>query len=74
MCFNMVKNGKIQLKLGNLLMSAKVFTFLTVQHLFFEGKKKMVKHLIIKIRRIYFKICLKTSACFMIFNILSTAF
>ena len=26
----------------------------------------MVKHLIIKIRRIYFKICLKTSACFMI--------
>ena len=56
------------------LMSATVFTFLRVQHLFFEGKKKMVKHLIIKIRRIYFKICLKTSACFMIFNILCTAF
>ena len=34
----------------------------------------MVKHLIIEIRRIYFKICLKTSACFMIFNILCTAF
>ena len=31
----------------------------------------MVKHLIIKVRRIFFKICLKTSACFMIFNILS---
>ena len=56
------------------LMSATVFTFLRVQHLFFEGKKKMVKHLIIKIRRIYFKICLKTSACFMIFNIPCTAF
>ena len=52
------------------LMSATVFTFLRVQHLFFEGKKKMVKHLINKIRRNYFKICLKTSACFMIFNIL----
>ena len=47
-------------------MSATVFTFLRVQHLFFEGKKNMVKHLIIKIRRIYFKICLKTSTCFMI--------
>ena len=36
----------------------------------------MVKHvdLIIKIRRIYFKICLKTSACFMIFNIICTVF
>ena len=34
----------------------------------------MVKHLIIKIRRIYFKICLKTSACIMIFNIPCTAF
>ena len=56
------------------LMSATVFTFLRVQHLFFEGKKKMVKHLIIKIRRIYFKICMKTSACFMIFNIICTAF
>ena len=56
------------------LMSATVFTFLRVQHLFFEGKKKMVKHSIIKIRRIYFKICLKTSACFMIFIILCTAF
>ena len=55
------------------LMSATVFTFLRVQHLFFKGKKKMVKDLIIKIRRIYFKICLKTSACFMIFNILCTA-
>ena len=56
------------------LMSATVFTCLRVQHYFFEKKKKMVKHLIIKIRRIYFKICLKTSACFMIFNILCTAF
>ena len=57
------------------LMSATVFTFLRVQRLFFEGKKKkMVKHLIIKIRRIYFKICLKTSAFFMIFNILCTEF
>ena len=97
MCLNTVKNGKIQLKIGQFavkyhvfvlvplqmcsyisnelqLMSATVFTFLRVQHLFFEGKKKMVKHLIIKIRRIYFKICLKTSACFMIFNILCTAF
>ena len=56
------------------LMSPTVFTFLRVQHLFFEGKKKMVKPLIIKIR-IYFKICLKTSACFMIcFNIFCTAF
>ena len=98
MCFNTVKNGKIQLKIGQFavkyhfffvivlrqncsyisnklqLMSATVFTCLRVQHLFFEGKKKMVKHLIIKIRRIYFKICLKTSACFMILNILCTAF
>ena len=96
-CFNMVKNGKIQLKIGQFavkyhvfvivlqkicsyilnklqLMSVTVFTFLRVQHLFFEGKKKMVKHLIIKIRRIYFKKCLKTSACFMIFNIPCTAF
>ena len=87
MCFNTVKNGKIQLKIGQFaikyhvfvivprqicsyisnklqLMSATVFTFLRVHHLFFEGKKKMVKHLIIKIRRICFKICLKTSACF----------
>ena len=63
MCFNTVKNDKIQLKLGNLLlnimffvivlrqicsyilnklqlMSATVFSFLRVQHLFFEGKKK----------------------------------
>ena len=51
------------------LMSATVFTFLRVQHLFFEGKKKMVKHLIIKIRRIYFKICLKTSACYLTFSV-----
>ena len=93
MCFNTVKNGKIQLKIGQFAVKyhvfvivprqicsyiinklATVFTFLRVQHLFFEGKKKMVKHLIIKIRRIYFKICLKTSVCFMIFNILCTAF
>ena len=97
MCFNTVKNGKIQLKIGQFavkyhvfvivpqqicscilnklqLMSVTVFTFLRAQHLFFEGKKKMVKHLIIKIRGIYFKICLKTSACFMIFNIPCTAF
>ena len=56
------------------LMSVTIFTFLRVQHLFFEGKKKMVKHLNIKKRRIYFKICLKTSARFMIFNIPCTAF
>ena len=97
MCFNTVKNGKIQLKIGQFavkyhvfvivpqqicscilnklqLMSVTVFTFLRAQHLFFEEKKKMVKHLIIKIRGIYFKICLKTSACFMIFNIPCTAF
>ena len=95
MCFNTVKNGKIQLKIGQFavkyhvfvivprqssyisnklqLMSATVITFLRVQHLFYEGKKKMVKHLIIKIRRIYYKICLKTSTCFMIFDILCTA-
>ena len=97
MCFNTVKNGKIQQKLGQFavkylvfvivpqqicsfilnklqLMSVTVFSFLRVQHLFFERKKKMVKHLIIKIRRIYFKICLKTCACFIIFNIPCTAF
>ena len=92
MCFNTVKNGKIQLKIGQfavkyhvfvivpqqicscILNTVTVFTFLRAQHLFFEGKKKMVKHLIIKIRGIYFKICLKTSACFMIFNIPCTAF
>ena len=56
-------------------MSVTLFNFLRVNYLFFEGtKKKMVKHLIIKIRRIYFKICLKTSACFMILNIPCTAF
>ena len=83
MCFNTVKNGKMQLKIGQFavkyhvfvivprqicsyilnklqLMSATVhvFTFLRVQHLFLEGKKKMVKHLIIKIRRIYENLCL----------------
>ena len=70
MCFNTVKNGKMQLETGQFavyyhvfvinpqqicsyilnklqLMSVTVFTFLRVQHLFFEGKKKMVKHLII---------------------------
>ena len=96
-CFNTVKTGKIQLKIGQFavkyhvfvivprqicsyilnklqLMSATVFSFLRVQHLFFEWKKKMVKHLIIQIRRIYFKICLKASACLMIFNILCIAF
>ena len=73
MCFNAVKIGKIQLKIGQFAVKYHVyvivprqicsyilnkchvvFTFLRVQHLFFEWKKKMVKHLLIKIRRIYF--------------------
>ena len=78
MCFNTVKNGKIQLKIGQFavkyhvfvivprqicsyilnklqLMPATVFTFLMVQHSFFEGKKKMVKHLIIKDKKDLFQ-------------------